>query len=159
MAPKFCLLSGLCLSLMGCGTFSVTTPPPIPKADPAETTLAEAAVAVTESLHELAELRRAATPAGKKIVNAETYGHIPGIISVDWSGPVEPLLRKVATVPHFTFRVIGNKPAIPVLVSITKVNAPVSEILRDIDYQIGNQANVRVYADAHVIELRYSKVS
>lgn len=130
----------------------------MPVSDPAEVSLAEAAVSVSHSLHQLSRIRRAEAPRSKKLVNADKYSYIPGIISVDWSGPVEPLLKKLAAVPNYHLRVIGNKPSIPVIVTINATNVKIADLLRDIDFQVSNQADVRVYTRAHQIELRYRNV-
>ena len=61
--------------------------------DPAMTQLAEAATSVSQSLNTLAAIQKARTPAyQKRLPNPATYG-MTDIVSLDWSGPVEPLLK------------------------------------------------------------------
>lgn len=155
MMHKWILLTTSCLIAAGCGSFSVTTPPPKPAVDPAEVTLAEAAVSVSHSLNELAAIRRAETPAGKLLADPQNMMFLPvDSLMLDWSGPIEPLLQKVSASINYRLRVIGRHPAIPIIVTLKK-NAKVAELLRDIDYQAGEQGSVRVYPSQRTIELRY----
>ncbi len=58
---------------------------------------------------------------------------------------------------HYRFRVIGARPSIQPVVSISVKDAPLSDVVRSADYQAGYRASVRVYTNAYsrVIELRY----
>jgi defect-in-organelle-trafficking protein DotD len=85
-----------------------------------------------------------------------SYG-MSGLTSVDWSGPVEPLVRQIAKSVNYRTRVLGRAPAIPVMVSIYDKNMMVADILRDVGYQCGRRAAVVVYPDNRVIELRYAR--
>lgn len=75
--------------------------------------------------------------------------------SVDWTGPTEPLLKKIAAACHYKLQVLGSSPSIPALVSMNVKNEKLSEILRNIGYQIHNAANITLYPKRQVIELRY----
>ena len=78
--------------------------------------------------------------------------------SVDWTGPAEPILRKIAASANYKLRVIGKKPPIPVLVTIKAKNTYISDIIRDISYQADNKAKIAVYNKNHTIELRYRAI-
>lgn len=90
-------------------------------------------------------------------LNPEKLG-LADLGTIDWSGPVEPIVKQIAKASNYHLRVIGKRPAIPVLVTINKENATLAEIMRDITYQAGKQANIQIYAKSHIIELRYHKV-
>lgn len=122
----------------------------------AEVTIAEAAVSVSKSLSQLAEVERAVHPNATLPTppNAVRIG-MANQASVDWSGPVEALLRKVAKASHYDLKVLGVQPAIPIIVSITAQNTPLADILRDISFQADKQATVALYPKRHIIELRY----
>ncbi|MCL5261667.1 MAG: DotD/TraH family lipoprotein, partial [Gammaproteobacteria bacterium] len=79
------------------------------------------------------------------------------IASIDWSGPVGPLVKKIATASNYKLRVLGTPPAIPILVSISAKDTPLADILRDATFQCGNKANIVVYPASRTIELRYVK--
>lgn len=77
------------------------------------------------------------------------------LASVSWTGPVKPLLAKIAQATHYQLNVIGRTPNLPVLVSIDVHNKPIADILRNITYQVVMKANVAVYPKSRTIELRY----
>lgn len=132
--------------------------PPIKDSDHASIRLAEAANSVSRSLSELARIQAQATPAVKnhRLVEPEKLG-IRQTASVDWAGPIEPLVRKLGTAIHYRIRILGTRPAVPVIISLTTQQAPIANILRDIDFQAGHRANVVVYPRSKVVELRYAK--
>ena len=85
-----------------------------------------------------------------------TYGMaIP--ISLTWSGPVEALVRQIADSTHYKLRVLGESPAIPILVSITAKNKIMGDVLRDAGYQCGKRAKIIVFPSTRIIELQYAK--
>lgn len=123
-----------------------------------EASLAEASHAVSRSLVDLAETAQAAHPLPDlaPAPSPATYG-MAGVTTVDWSGPVEPLVRQMARAANYRVRVLGTPPAIPVIVTIYTKNAMLGDILRDIGYQCGRRAALVVYPESRVIELRYAK--
>lgn len=153
MAIKFASIILLSLILSACAT-----PPPHDPPDPAGSALAEASYAVSRSISNLTEVAQAAhpMPTMPDSPSPASYG-MSGLTSVDWSGPVEPLVRQIAKSVNYRTRVLGRSPAIPVMVSIYDKNMMVADILRDIGYQCGRRAAVVVYPDSRVIELRYAR--
>jgi len=101
-----------------------------------------------QAAHPLPELAPPPSPA--------TY-NMGGLTTVDWSGPIEPLLQQMARAADYRVRVLGTQPAIPVLVTIYAKNAMLGDVLRDAGYQCGRRASVVVYPESRVIELRYAK--
>lgn len=145
------------LSLMLC---ACTSPQPPDNYDlhKNENSLAEASYSVSRSVVDLAETAQAAHPLPDLAPppSPATYG-MGGLASIDWSGPVEPLLRQIARAANYRLRVLGTAPAIPVLVTIYTKNAMLGDILRDVGYQCGRRASVVIYPGSLVIELRYAK--
>lgn len=123
-----------------------------------EASLAEASYAVSRSIVDLAETEQAAHPLPPLAPppSPASYG-MGGLASIDWSGPVQPLLRQIAKASGFRLMVLGTAPAIPVLVSIFQKNAMLGDILRNIGYQCGVRATVVVFPENRTIELRYAK--
>jgi defect-in-organelle-trafficking protein DotD len=123
-----------------------------------QSSLAEASYSVSRSIVDLAETAQAAHPLPDLAPppSAATYG-MGGVTTVDWSGPVEPLVKQMARASNYRVRVLGTPPAIPVIVTIYTKNAMLGDILRDIGYQCGRRASVVVYPESRVIELRYAK--
>ena len=143
----------LALALTGCGTATTNT------SDDVTITLAEAASSIGQSLTDLRAVEVSASPPvnDKRMPYPTSYDMNAERVSLEWSGPIEPLLQRIATMKDYKFHVIGTHPAIPVLVSITAKNTPLGYILRDINFQAGNKASLWVYPGVRIIELRYGK--
>lgn len=126
--------------------------------DNTEASLSEASYSVSRSISGLSEIAQAAHPLPQLAPppNPASYG-MAILTSVDWSGPVEPLVRQIAQTTHYRLRVLGNPPAIPVLVTVYDKNMMIADILRDVGYQCGRRAEVVIFPDSRVIELRYAK--
>lgn len=156
MFKKMAYIACLTALLMGCS--STKPPEDVPQTkDIANSTLAEAATSVSRSLVELAQIQQAAnrlTPVEADPAPS-SYG-MGAISSVDWSGPIEPLIEHLAEITGYKVRVTGVSPAIPVLVTVYSQNVPVADILRDAAYQCGKRAQVIVYPESKTLELRYA---
>ncbi len=124
--------------------------------DEAEVKIAEAADSVSESLKELSEIERAMHP-GARLPTPPNPARIgmAGTASVDWIGPVEPLVAKIAKASHYRLKVLGSKPAIPALVQVSKQDVPLFDILRDVTFQVQKKVDIVIYPNNRVIELRY----
>ena len=120
--------------------------------------LTETAESVSRSLKELAEISRTLHPQTRlpSPVDANMIG-MGQLASIDWSGPVAPLVKKIAQATNYKLRVLGTSPAIPILISITAKDTPLADILRDAAFQCGNKVNIVTYPASKIIELRYVK--
>lgn len=123
-----------------------------------QSSLAEASYSISRSLVDLAETAQAAHPLPTldPPPAPASYG-MGALTTIDWSGPVEPLLRQVACAADYRVRVLGTPPAIPVIVTIYQKNVMLGDALRDIGYQVGRRATVVIFPESRVIELRYAK--
>lgn len=124
----------------------------------AEAALAEASYAISKSVVDLAETAQAAHPLPNvpPAPSPASYG-MDGLTTVDWSGPVQPLLEQMARAANYRVRTLGTEPAIPVLVTVYAKNQMLGDILRDVGFQCGRRASVTIYPESRVIELRYAK--
>lgn len=124
--------------------------------DQAQAQIAEAATAIGHSLQELSAVQMTVHPptAMQKPYDPRVIG-MDKMASLNWTGPVEPVLRNIAESTNYQLRVIGRAPTIPVFVSIDVNNKPIADILRDITYQVVMKADVALYPKSRVIELRY----
>lgn len=121
-----------------------------------ETNLVESARAITHSLDQLAQIEKALhhdvqiapppNPASIGMANRAT---------VDWTGPAEPLLRKIAFSSGYRLNVLGQEPPVPVIITVQVNDVPLADILRDIVYQSAKKADIVVFPRTKVIELRY----
>jgi defect-in-organelle-trafficking protein DotD len=90
----------------------------------------------------------------QKPFNPQAIG-MDKVASISWTGPVQPVLQKIANATHYRLHVIGHTPNLPVLISLSMHNRPIADILRNITYQIVMKANIAVYPSSRIIELRY----
>ncbi len=155
MNQKIGIMTCLALLLGACAT------PKEPKGfnlSSQENSLAEASYSISRSVADLSETAQAAHPLPELAPppSPASYG-MGGVTSIDWSGPVEPLLKQIAYAADYRLRVLGTPPAIPILVTMNVKNSLLGDILRDTGYQCGRRASVFVFPDSRVIELRYAK--
>lgn len=122
----------------------------------AQAQIAEAAISIGQSLQELSAVQMTEHPPRKlpSPYNPNVIG-MGKMASLDWTGPVEPVLQKIAVSTHYQLRVIGRKPIIPVFISVDVNNEPIADILRDITYQVVTKATIALYPRSRTIELRY----
>jgi defect-in-organelle-trafficking protein DotD len=148
----------LIFSLLLSACSSNTPRPPSYALTGTEASLAEASYAVSRSISNLSATAQAARPYHRitEPPHPTTFG-MEGLSTVDWAGPVEPLVRQIAKAANYRVRVLGTAPAIPVLVSIYDQNMMLGDILRDVGYQCGRRAEVIIFPHSRVIELRYAK--
>lgn len=154
MNIKFTIIATLFFALAGCTSTTQT----VVYTDNASASLAEASYSVSRSIVSLSETAQAAHPLPKlnSPPNPASYG-MAILASIDWSGPVEPVVRQIAKASHYRVRVLGTAPAIPVLVTVYDKNRMIADILRDVAYQCGRRAAIIVFPESRVIELRYAK--
>lgn len=148
------ILACLSLALESCGP----TPPAPPNISSVDASLSEASYSVSRNISTLSETAQAAHPLPllDPPPNPASFG-MAGLTSVDWSGPVETLVRQLAKAANYRVRILGNQPAIPVLVTVYDKNMMLADILRDVGYQCGRRATIVVFPESRVIELRYAK--
>lgn len=146
------------LSLILLSACATPKQPPGYDVSKSQASLAEASYSVSRSIVDLAEVAQAAHPLPNLAPppSPATYG-MAGLTSVDWSGPVEPLLKQIAVAANYRLRTLGTEPGIPVLVTVYQKNAMLGDVLRDVGYQCGRRATVVIYPGSRVIELRYAK--
>ena len=156
MQKLFCLLTVLLLA--GCQSL---TPVPLKQkgmasSDPAMVDTAEAAVSVAHSLSQLGLAQRNEQGLLKR---ESEEGDLPRIlaryVSIDWAGPVEPLVKQLADSVQLRLKVIGHEPGIPVIVSLRKRDASVYDILQDVRGQVGDRADIMVFPSSGVVEVHY----
>ena len=154
MNAKLLMIIGVCCFLTACAKVS---PVRETSTHGAYVALAEAANSTSVSLTSLGATEQAAYPPASisEPPDPATYG-MANIASLTWNGPIFPLVRQIADATHYKLRVLGNKPAIPVLVSIDAKNMMLGDILRDAGYQCKNRAKVIVFPSTKTIELRYA---
>ncbi len=163
IGSSFLVAFSLLASLTGCGGTGTNTQYVDSSYDrrsqhAAETKLSEAATSVSRSLAELAAIERASHPHATLLspIDPDMIG-MGQLASIDWNGPIGPLAKKIAEASKYKLNVLGKSPGIPILVSIFAKDTPLSDVLRDANFQCGSKANIVVYPASKIIELRYAK--
>lgn len=119
--------------------------------------LAESASSVSQSLTHLAQTEQAANPPMSVSTPPSPSSYGMGMkASIDWNGPVKPVVQQLANAANYKLKILGKEPPIPVIVSVSAKNAAVGNILRDIGYQSKKRAQIVVFPSKHTIELRYA---
>ncbi|MFA6302481.1 MAG: type IVB secretion system lipoprotein DotD [Legionella sp.] len=158
MNKKIVLMFTLSVLLTGCSS-TFRKPPVNNPSDDATIKLAEAAVSVSDSMIEMARIEKVITPPNKdNTLTIPNAYNLQARASVDWSGPIEELTGRIAKAAHFKMRTLGQVPSLPILISISVKDQSLATILRDIDYQAGKRADIHVYPNSQIVELRYAKV-
>ncbi len=76
-------------------------------------------------------------------------------VFIDWSGPVEQLLIDLHSLTGYQTQILGVPPVIPALVSFQHDAISLIDVIRDASLQVHHKADLVVYPDEQLIELRY----
>ena len=146
-------------TLSSCAGRAMKKLPPLnAPSDDASIKLAEAAASVSDSMMQMARVEKVLLPPEQdNIINIPNSYNLQARARVDWNGPIEDLLERIANAAHYRLRVLGKRPPLAILINLNTKDESLAEILRDIDYQAGNKATIHVYPTNQVIELRYAK--
>lgn len=121
--------------------------------------LAEAADKASNALQTLAAVEQSRAPA----VAVEPIHNAPPelmrAMTITWYGPAEGLVKKLADRASYTFLAVGDKPPVPITVSIDVENQPVIDTLRDVGLQLGVRADVKVDSTRRMVEIHYAPVT
>ena len=162
MGTKFVTIFGLVILLAGCAhpspiVDSAAVPSPSElEPDPIQLNLTAAAMSVSKSLKELTAIEKAVHPEAQlpPPPNPASIG-MARLASVNWTGPLEPLVRKIAVVTNYRVRIVGNRPPIPPITPVLGRNTPLADILRDASFKAAKKAEIVLYPQSRVIEIRY----
>lgn len=157
---KLYLVLIMSASLLGCSSAldkdkqTMAVAPPI-NAE-VERELVIAARSVERSLTSLARMQEAKDPPVLNTTPLITpEGGMGGSADIDWTGPLEPLIHRIAEMTDYRLKVLGNEPPIPIIISISQNKAVIADILKNASLQAGRRANIMVFPANRVIELRY----
>ena len=157
---KIVIIFFLSILLISCASRKKPEVPELPPSngvDAATIKLAETASSVDSSLMELARIQAVATPPIPDNLPDLNIESLQNRLSVDWSGPIGQLVNNIALENNYHVNTVGTPPAIPILISISARDATAIEILRDIDYQAGHNAQIKIYPDNRIIEVHYGQ--
>ncbi len=124
--------------------------------DPVSLRLAQAVDKASSALQTPASIEQARNPGTQ--IQAAPYApqELRRTVSIDWTGPVEPLAQKLSDRAGYQFQVNGDAPPTPVVVSVHSTEKSVVEVLRDVGLQAGQRADIAVDPERRIVELNYA---
>jgi len=127
--------------------------------DPVALRLSTAVDKASAALQTLASVEQARNPNAKLQMPPSAPVELRRIVSVDWTGPIEPITQTLADRAGYTVRINGDKPPVPVVVSVVAREKSVVEVLRDVGLQAGTRADLVVDPARKLVEVNYAPVS
>lgn len=77
------------------------------------------------------------------------------LVSVDWTGPMQPLIASISRHIGYDLVIVGSEPAHSVVITINRRDEPVWIILRDIGINITTSASLILNPETRTITLHY----
>lgn len=74
-------------------------------------------------------------------------------VTVDWTGPLRELARRLAELSGYEFRETGSPAVQPVMVDVHSVKRPLIAVLREVGLQGGRRVRLVVDARRRVVEV------
>lgn len=127
--------------------------------DRASMMLADAADRASVALETLAAVEQSRSPGVAVAPITDAPPELRRAITVNWTGPVEQIARRMADRAEYGFTVVGSPPPVPIVVNINVENTPVIDVLRSIGLQLGVRADIRVDGGRQIVELHYAPVT
>jgi defect-in-organelle-trafficking protein DotD len=151
--------AGLSLALSACTGVTKIDQQLVAEPDPISLRLATAVDKASAALQTLASVEQARNPGVQ--VQAAPYApqELRRTVSVDWTGPIEPMARRLADRAGYQMQVNGDVPPTPVIVSVRAQEKSVVEVLRDIGLQAGQRADISVDPERRLVELNYAPLA
>ena len=151
------LIACALLVVAGCEFFRDMEPPSaVAPADPAAELLASAALRAEAALAELAQARSAENPIEATPPPSLVPQELLREVTVDWTGPLDTLVSRLAQEVEWDFIEAGPAPAVPPIVEIHATASPIILILRDAGIQAADTAAVTVDARARHVRIDWS---
>lgn len=161
MSKKLSFFSAACLSLLlsGCAVHGRVDQQLVAEPDPLSLRLAAAVDKASGALETLASVEQARNPGAA--IQAVPYApqELRRTMTVNWTGPIEPIVQRLADRAGYEMQVNGDVPPAPVVVTLTARQKMVIDVLRDLGLQAGTRADVVVDPERRVVELNYAPVS
>lgn len=121
-----------------------------------EDSLAQSAARAARAQETLAQVERARTepsPASLDVTGLPAELRRPA--TMNWSGPGVEAARQVAGLIGYEFRIVGNPPPTPPMVSVAATDLPVAKIVEDVGLQVQGIAQIVVDPNIKRVEFRY----
>lgn len=146
-------------SLMaGCSSTGSKLPPPRP--DPALEALQRSAKEIQSSWNAVGALDKAQNPDALQVIQDDQGVFGPGLskmITLRYSGDLRAAAIELSNAAQADFMETGVRPPTAIPIHIEAQNKPIGQVLRDIGYQAGRRAGIRLAEKdgKEVVELVY----
>jgi defect-in-organelle-trafficking protein DotD len=154
---KKTILLGLLISVSACGYAPNRAQPQlIAEPDSVDLMLAEAADRATRALETLSAMEQAKMPIKAIATVPNAPQELQRAVTFDWTGPIEPLVEELTRKAGYQYGIIGNRPVLPITVTMRATNKPLINVFRDIGIQMGARADLKVDGQSRMIEIQYA---
>lgn len=146
------LMLGACSPLRG--DPQIAAPP-----DKVSMMMAQAADRASTASQTLAAVEQARSPGIAVAPIKDAPPELMRSITIDWTGPVEPFVKKLADRAGYSFQALGAAPPVPIVINVNVENTPVIDVLRSVGLQLGVRADLRVDGQTRMVEISYAPVT
>lgn len=155
---KKIILLGLLISVSACAYVPRHNAQPqlVAEPDSVDLMLAEAADRATRALETLSAMEQTQMPIKAIATVPNAPQELQRAVTFDWTGPVEPLVEELTRKAGYQYGIIGNRPALPITVTMRATNKPLINVFRDIGIQMGARADLKVDGQSRMIEIQYA---
>lgn len=147
------------MTVAACTPVKLGRPQVVAEPDSVSLMLADAADRASKALETLSAVEQVRTPSAAIATIPNAPVELKRGISVDWSGPVEPLAQTLAAKTGYQYSTFGDQPPTPIIVNVQATNRPMIEVFRDVGLQLGSRADLRVDAARRLVEIHYAPVA
>lgn len=149
----------MAMFLAGCsGRKEESNPQLVASPDKATLLLAQAADKASNALETLAAIEQKRTPSASVAPINNVPDELKRAMTISWVGPVAPITRTLANSADYDFKILGDRPPVPIVINLEAENARIIDLLRDIGLQLGKRADIKVDGRNRVVELQYASV-
>lgn len=151
-------LVGALALLTGCqgNIVRVDNPQLAAEPDKVSAMLAQAADKSAKALENLAAIEQTRAPQVNMAPPADLPPELRRAVTVNWVGPAATVAKMMADRASYSFNVLGDEPATPIVVTLDQESTPIFDVLRSIGLQMGNRGDIRVDAASKTVELSYA---
>jgi len=123
-----------------------------------EATLSRAVEKAAHAQEQLARLEQVRTPriSSQWVDFKDVPPKLRKPLSLNWQGPLEPVVRKIAEKINYKVVVIGKLPVISPVISCDVQAKPAVLLLREIGHQARGKADLHIHPLSKTIEVRYA---
>ena len=155
------LVSLMAVSLLGCSSkrdeMRVTAVSSTTAPDTDITArLAEAAQRTATAVENLQSIEQARTPELYTPAVTDAPEELRVLVTVQWRGPWENVLKVLAERVNYKFHVIGKAPPTPILITVDAKQEPFVDVMRNLGLQAAGRADLVLDSQNKMVEVRYA---